>query len=138
MRGRLREVRGVDPIEATNIWLRHMQDMLYSPSGLGQPAEVNMYFSLVRGGLKCPSRMTALHLSNDPSCSFCVYTQGTFAHRWYACPGMLSIATLRFFPKRRRPGNLMKPTCPCFGPKCAPAFGARASCAGGGQLGDAG
>ena len=59
-----------DPSEAPDIWLRHMRYMLYSPKGLGQPAKVNMYFSMVTGGLLCPSRMTALHLRTDPSCSF--------------------------------------------------------------------
>ena len=28
-----------DPIEAPDIWLRHMRCMLYSPKGLGQPAK---------------------------------------------------------------------------------------------------
>ena len=59
-----------DPSEAPDIRLRHMRHMLYSPKGLGQPAKVNVYFSMVTGGLLCPSRMTALHLRTDPSCSF--------------------------------------------------------------------
>ena len=63
-----------DPIEASDIWLRHMRYMLYSPEGLGQPATVNMCFSVVTGGLQCPSRITALNLRTDPSCSFCGYT----------------------------------------------------------------
>ena len=37
--------------------------------------------------------MTALNLRTDPSCSFFGYAQGTFAHRWYACPGMFPIAS---------------------------------------------
>ena len=41
----------VDPSEAPDIWLRHMRYMWYSPKSLGQPAKVNMYFSLVTGGL---------------------------------------------------------------------------------------
>ena len=84
-----------DPSEAPDIWLRHMLHMLYSPNGLGQPAKVNMYFSMVTGGLICPSRMTALNFRTDPSCSFCGYAQGTFAHQWYACPGMFPIASRR-------------------------------------------
>ena len=84
-----------EPDEAPNIWLRHMRHML-SPKGLGQPAQIN-FFSLVTGGLKCPSRMTELDLSDDPSCSFCGYAQGTFA-QWYACPGMYPIACREHAP----------------------------------------
>ena len=43
----------------------------------------------------CPSRMRALDLRTDPSCSFCGYAQGTFAHQWYACPGKFPIASRR-------------------------------------------
>ena len=82
-----------DPSEAPDIGLRHMRYMLYSPKGLGQPARVNMYFSIVTGGFQCLSRMTALNFRTDPSCSFCGYAQGTFAHQWYACPGMFPIAS---------------------------------------------
>ena len=40
-----------DPSEASDIWLRHMRYMMYPPKGLGLPAKVNMYFSMVTGGL---------------------------------------------------------------------------------------
>ena len=84
-----------DPSGAPDIWLRHMRYTLYSPKGLGQPAKVNMYFSMVTGGLICPSRMTALNLRTNPSYSFCGYAQGTFAHQWYPCAGMFLIASRR-------------------------------------------
>ena len=72
------------------------------------------------GGLKCPSRMTALNLRTDPSCFFCGYAQGTFAHQWYACPGMFPIASRRehapILSQARVAWSLMKPTRPCSGP----------------------
>ena len=63
----------------------------------------------------------APNLRTDPSCSFCGYAQGTFAHQWYACPGMVPIASRRehapiLFPFTSLPGILMKPTHPCSGP----------------------
>ena len=76
-----------DPIEAPDIWLRHMRYMLYSPKSIGQLAKVNMYFSMVTGGLICPCRMTAVNLRTDPSwlcarhvCSAVVRMSRNFSH----------------------------------------------------------
>ena len=109
-----------DPFEARDIWLRQMRYMLYSPKGLGQLAKVKMYFYLVTGCLICRSQMTALNLRTDPSCSFCGYAQGTFAHQWHACPGMIPIASRRehapILSHARVTWVSMKQTHPCCGP----------------------
>ena len=93
--------------------------IITSHACLGQPAKVNMFFSMVTGGVIGPNRMTALNLRTDPSCSFCGYAARHVCSSVVRMSRNVShclVSTHRFFPKRGLLGILMKPTHPCLGP----------------------
>ena len=77
-----------DPLEGPDIWLRHVRYMLHLFTERPWSAcESQHVFLHGHGRLRM-----ALNLRTDPSCSSSGYARGTFAHQWYACPGMFPIA----------------------------------------------
>ena len=111
-----------DPIEAPDIWLRHIALHVVFAERSWSACECQLVF------LRCHWRQTMSQSDDDaeppdrpvvlllPLCSKVrVLISGTYAQGCFPLP--LVVSTHRFLSQARGlPGNLMKPTRPCFGP----------------------